>query len=605
MTTTEKNGAEAICWDLSDLFISENDEAIQRVFKDVKAKSEAFAIRYKGRVAALSAADLKSAYQDYEAIKIPLYKLCQYASLRTAIESDNDALKAFESKVDTFASDMANILLFFGLELSKIATDAQAALTASAELKDLRYALSRSFYLGKYDLSEKEEQLINIKDLTGADAFEKLYEQFTAGFMFDFEQDGKIQRLNGSQLRALRQDPDADVRKRAMELFFSRYQEHALLFSHVYNHLLKDHHLEGSLRGYRSALGPRAEAQDLSEDLINMLEAVTTASYPLVQRYYRLKSRLLDMRLSLADIYAPLPQSSQRFTYDEAKRLVLESFKAFDEDFYRGARLMFDQNRIHAPVLPAKRGGAFCSSATPDINPYVMLNFLGRARDVSTMAHELGHAIHDILASKQPLTYYHPILPLAETASVFSEMIVTDALKKQVQDPLARCNLLCNFLEDCFATSHRQNMFYRFERSCHGAMKEGLLSSDALCDQYRSELRLMFGDSVDIPDLYRWEWATIPHIFVSPFYVYAYNFGNLLVMALYQLWLEKGDEFKEKIKDILRAGSSASPLDIAKLADVDLKDEAFWKKSLAFIESQVDELEALIADHPALCQSKG
>ncbi|MEK9656844.1 MAG: M3 family oligoendopeptidase [bacterium] len=602
MTTKEKTGAEEIIWDLSDLFLSETDPQIDLVFKQIQKDAQSFSTQYKDKVATLDALALKTAYEQYERIKKPLYKLCQYASLRTAIDSADDTLKAFDSKVDTFASEMSNVMLFFGLELSALSKDTQQALLDDPVLEDLRYALQRSFYLGQYDLSEKEEQLINIKDLTGADAMEKLYEQFTSDFSFDIEIKGEMKTLNGSQLRALRQDPDPDVRKRAMELFFSRYKSHGLVFSHLYNHLLKDHHLEGSLRGYKTPLAQRAEAQDLSESLINTLESVTTSSYHLVQRYYRLKSTLLNMPLTLSDIYAPLPQAMSQYSYEESKKIVLDSFEAFDQDFYQGAKLMFDQNRIHAPVLSAKRGGAFCSSSVPEVNPYVMLNFLGRARDVSTMAHELGHAIHDILASKQPLTYYHPILPLAETASVFSEMLVTDRLKKQETDPLAKCNLLCNQLEDCFATSHRQNMFYRFERYAHGEMAKGLLSSEQLCTAYKNELALMFGDTVAVPESYHWEWATIPHIFVSPFYVYAYNFGNLLVMALYQLWLERGDTFTSQIKAILAAGSSASPLEIARLAEVDLSQASFWKKSLAYIEHVLDDLEALIQANPDLCQ---
>jgi len=334
---------------------------------------------------------------------------------------------------------------------------------------------------------------------------------------------------------------------------------------------------------------------DLDDEAVEVLHEVTTESYFLVQRYYKIKSKLLGLEhQTLADIYAPLPQSTRQYQFHEAKETVLQGFSQFDEEFYQMAKLMFDENRIDAPVNPTKRGGAFCSSSTPDLHPYVLLNYLGRQRDISTIAHELGHAIHDQFCSKQTLFNYHPILPLAETASVFSEMLITDLLLKNETDKLSRQAILTDKLEDIFATSHRQNMFSHFEMTSHNAISSQLLSSEELCHMYMNELQKMFGDSVEYTDEFRWEWASIPHIYSVPFYVYAYNFGNLLVIALYQQYLDEGKAFIPKYKQFLSKGRSISPVEITGMIGVDIKKPDFWRQSLTYIEGLIDELDSLI-----------
>jgi len=279
---------------------------------------------------------------------------------------------------------------------------------------------------------------------------------------------------------------------------------------------------------------------------------VTTESYSLVQRYYSLKAKMLNLpELTLSDIYAPLPDADRFYPFEEAKTLVLDAFQAFDEEFHTLTKTMFTEQRIDAPVEQGKRGGAFCSSSTPDLKPYVLLNYTGKVRDVSTMAHELGHAIHAMFSRQQNLTNYHSILPLAETASIFSEMVLTDYLLKNETDTAVKKALLTGKLEDIFATSHRQNMFSSFEIAAHAAINQNLQSADDLCELYSGELKKMFGNSVQMTAEYAWEWSSIPHIFNVPFYVYAYNFGNLLVLALYQQYLEEGASFKPRYKNFL------------------------------------------------------
>ena len=588
-------GADSEVWDLSDLFSGLDDPRIKIVLQDVLSGATVFEKKYKSKLNTLSTTALLAAYQEMEDLIMPFYELSQYIHLRYAIETDNDEIKQYLASIEEKGTTISNHLLFFELELGHFSEEIKAEHLNSDALGVYRYSLQRIFDTSRYNLSEKEEQIINKKDLTGEDALKKLYEELSSGFEFDFELEGKKQVLNGSQLRNLRLHADPMVRRRAMETFFQRYEDNQLVFTHLYNNILKSYQIEYDMRGYSSAIQVRNLGNDLSDKAISVLHDVTTESNRMVQRYYRLKKQILGLSdLTLSDIYAPMPSADRLYTYSEAKDMVLSAFQSFDQDFYEKAARMFDENRIHAPVLSKKRGGAFCSGSTPRVNPYVMLNFMGKARDVATMAHELGHAVHDMYCSKQRLSHYSPILPLAETASVFSEMIVTDQLLKKETDPLLKQSILTDKLEDLFATSHRQNMFSRFELETHRRVGEGLMSSQDLCDVYESELKNVFGDSVTILPEYRWEWAAIPHIFEWPFYVYSYNFGNLLVMALYQSYKEQGDDFIPLFKELLSAGSSATPKILVSKLGADIESSAFWEKSLRLIEDFLDQLEALV-----------
>ena len=581
-------------WDLSDLFLSESDPAIHDILVSSPQKAKLFHQKYRGRVIYLSTKELYAAYEELEDILTPYYKLSQFVSLAYSIDTSNHDLKKLQAIVDEVGSEISNLLLFFDLEIGSIP---EPLITQHFhEIPQYSYSLKRNYDTAKYHLTEKEEQVLNLKSLTSADAFVKLYEELTSSFEFELEVDGVVKKMNGSELRALRQHPNQEVRKKAMALFFNRYKDHEMVLTHIFNYVVKDFNVIRKLRGYHSPISKRNMGNDLPDHVIDMLHHVTEDSYSLVSRYYVIKKKLLGLsEMTLADIYAPLEQSQKKYSFDEAKDLVLRGFKAFDSQFYDYANIMFTQNRIHAPVLPKKRGGAFCSSSVPGIYPYVMLNFLGRQRDVATMAHELGHAIHACFSSIQKLTNYHAILPLAETASVFSENIILDLMKKEETSKLGKQIILTNQLEDIFATSHRQNMFSRFEIQSHEIISKSLMSSQELCELYGQELKKMFGNSVVMPDEYKWEWLSIPHLLEYPFYVYSYNFGNLLVLALYQQYLEEGPLFIPKLKQILSMGASKSPQDILKVVGVDIEDRQFWEKSIKYIDSLITELELLIS----------
>lgn len=595
MAAASQTGAETIRWNLSDLFTGITDPRIETTLKNAEEQVVTFVAHYRGKLAELSPKQMLQAFRDEEQLISPLYRLSQFAGLLTAADTADEKAKALDARVDEALSKISNQLVFFNLELAAMSADDFAKFDGAPELEDFKYPVYQTRKNARYNLSEKEEQILILKSLTSARANQKLYDELTSSFQFEFEMDGEIQRLNGSQLRSLRMHPDKDVRRRAMALFFQRFADNKLVITHLYNTLVKDFGLEQDLRGYISPISMMNTHNDLEEEAVQALIDVTTESYPLVQRYYKIKAKLLGLPdMTLADIYAPMPQSPKGYNFEDAKALVLEAFGSFDRQFQTLAKSMFDENRVDAPVTPTKRGGAFCSSSTPDLKPYVLLNFTGKLRDVSTMAHELGHAIHAMLGGDLNLSTFHAILPLAETASVFSEMVLTDYFLNREQDTAVKQALLTNKLEDIFATSHRQNMFSRFEMAAHERINQGLQSSSDLCELYLDELKNMFGDSVEYPAEYSWEWSSIPHIFQVPFYVYAYNFGNLLVLALYQQYLEEGAAFIPKYKKFLSMGSSAKPTEITALVGADISNPDFWRKSLKYIEHLIDELEATL-----------
>ncbi|MDA8575604.1 M3 family oligoendopeptidase [Candidatus Marinamargulisbacteria bacterium] len=587
--------AQAIQWDLTDLFSGFDDPKFLAVIESAPQTAEAFAQRYRGRLCTLSGDALAEAFQALEVCLIPLYEASQFVHLQFSIDTANTEIQHWVQTMDELETVVQNHSLFFNLELGTL-TEAQceAVLAESSALTVYAYTLRRIVRNAQYYLTEAEEKIVNLKTINGAQAFENLYNELTASFQFTLTVDGEEKTMNGAQLRALRQHADPAVRNTAMRLFFERYETHAIPLSKSFLAIIKDSVQSCQLRGYASPIDVMNQRNDLPTKVVDNLHAVTQASNTLVQRYYRLKKKILGLdSLTLSDIYAPMPTADAVYSFAQAKTIVLDALADFDADFHAKARRMFDENRIHAPVMPTKQGGAYCSSSTHRVNPYVMLNFLGRSRDVSTMAHELGHAIHAMYTQELPLVQQHAILPLCETASVFCEMIVSERLYAQASSDAERQALLTDKLEDLFATSHRQNMFSQFEQVAHGQLAQGPVATETLCELYTEQLRTMFGDSVTYPDGYRWEWLTIPHFISVPFYVYAYNFGNLLVLGLYQRYRENPAAFMAPFKRLLAMGKSQDPMTICQTVGVDLADPAFWESSVAYIDDLVSQLEEL------------
>jgi oligoendopeptidase F len=348
------------------------------------------------------------------------------------------------------------------------------------------------------------------------------------------------------------------------------------------------------LRGYTSPISVRNLGNELPDAVVDTLLEVCRRNTGLYQRYFQLKAKLLGMhRLRRYDIYAPVAHAEKTIEFEAAAQLVLDSFRQFSPQIAQAASRVFEQNHLDFEARPGKRGGAFCYSVTPKHTPWVLVNFTGRIRDVSTLAHELGHAVHAILASGHSVLNYHAPLPLAETASVFAEMLLSDRLLREEGDPLVQRDLLMSILDDAYATVQRQAFISIFERTAHDRIEAGC-TSEELASLYLQNLTEQFGEAVEISEEFAWEWITIPHIYHSPFYPYAYSFGQLLVLALYQQYLNEGDNFLPRYLKLLSFGGSAEPQAILAEAGLDITSPDFWQGGFNVLQSYLNRLEQII-----------
>jgi oligoendopeptidase F len=351
-----------------------------------------------------------------------------------------------------------------------------------------------------------------------------------------------------------------------------------------------------SLRGFSSPIAARNLMNDVPDEAVDALLDVCERNAEIFRRYFRLKARHLGVeRLRRYDVYAPVAEADKRYDFEDAVGIVMDAFRQFSPQFETLARRVFEDNHIDSEVRKGKQGGAFCWSVTPELSPWVKLNYQGRADDVATMAHELGHAIHGMLASDHSVFTFHSSLPLAETASTFGEMTLVDKFLAEERDEAVRRDLLFRQVDDSYATILRQAYFALFERKAHEMIAQNA-SVDELADAYMENLREQFGDSVEVSDEFRWEWVSIPHIYHTPFYVYAYAFGQLLVLSLYKQFKEEGDSFKPRYIKILSAGGSEAPGKILADAGIDIRSEAFWQGGFDVIAKMVEDLEALPVD---------
>jgi oligoendopeptidase F len=459
---------------------------------------------------------------------------------------------------------------------------------------DYRYYLEAMRNFKPYTLGEAEEKVINIKDVTGVGALETLYDAITNRYVFKLEVNGETKELTRGQLMAYVQGSDPELRAKAYQELYRVYGNDGPILGQMYQTRARDWHNENiGLRKFSSAMSVRNLANDVPDEAVNALLDVTRRNAKVFQRYFKIKAKLLGVdRLRRYDIYAPVAKSDKKFDYNDAAKMVFDSFRSFDPQIAEMAQRVFDQEHVDSEVRKGKRDGAFCWSVLPDMTPFVLLNFQGRARDVATMAHELGHAIHAMLASHHSTFTFHSSLPLAETASTFGEMMLTDKLLAEETDEAVRRDIFFKQMDDAYATIMRQVFFALFERDAHDKIQKNA-SVDELSALYMENLKEQFGDAVDLSDEFKWEWVSIPHIYHTPFYVYAYAFGQLLVFSLYQQFKAEGDSFKPKYLKVLSAGGSEAPAKILAEAGVDIRSAKFWQGGFDVLSRMVDELEKL------------
>lgn len=588
--------ATRLFWDTTPLYASAEDPAIEKDLEEAKLRGAEFRERYAGKTASLAAGELFDALAVYERLQELILKPQLYAHLLFAADSEDDAVKRLSQRTAEFGNEMGRELLFFDLELMEIGEEEFAKLfTADPRLDSYRHFLESVRKFRPHTLSEREEQLLKLKDLTGSDAFNRLFDELTASFRYSFELDGETKEMTGEDLLGLLHHADAGVRERAFSTFLKRQEEQGVVFSAVFNNVALDHRQDMDLRGYRAPMQPTNLGNEIPDQVVERLMEVSEANYPLARDYFRLKAKLLGVdRLKNSDIYAPVGGTGRAYTFDEAKDLVLESFGNFSPRFRDLATPFFEERRIDVPPRPGKTGGAFCMGMTPSLSPYLLLNHTGNLRDVTTLAHELGHGLHFVLASKQSMLNYFPPLPLAETASVFGEMLLTRMLLEREDDRQVKISLLCASIEDIIATTFRQNVLTRFEEWMHLERQNGLITSGHLCDLWWEENGKFYGDSVEMIPPYRWGWSYISHFIHTRFYCYAYTFAELLVLALFEKYLKEGDAFIPIYEEILESGGSKSPAETVRPAGINLADPGFWQQGYDLLAELIKELKRLV-----------
>lgn len=580
-------------WSLKDLFPGADSSEMKTAIKKLESNVAAFEKQRDKLTDAISADDFKAIVTQMEQNTRLAARIDQFAGLWFSEDTQNQEAQSFQARVDQLMAELSNKTLFFSIWW-KALDDAVAAKLQSAAGPEFEYWLRQIRNFKPYTLTEAEEKIVNLKDVTGAKAMQALYSAITDRYVFKVDVDGDIKELTRGELMKLAYSPNPDHRANAYKELYRVYGDDAPILGQMYQTVTRDWKSENlDLRKFNSAISVRNLSNDISDEVVDTLLGVSEENTRIFQRFFKMKAKVLGMdKLRRYDIYAPVAKSTKEYSYDKAVALTLESFGNFDPQLADISRRIFDAGHVDSEVRKGKRGGAFCSSADPAVLPYVLLNYTGAARDVSTLAHEFGHAVHAVLADKHNVFNFHSSLPLAETASTFGEMLLIDRLLEEETDPAVRRDILFGQVDDAYATIMRQVGFALFERQGHELVSQGA-SVDDLSAAYMANLNSQFGDSMDIADEFKYEWVSIPHIFYYPFYVYAYSFGQLLVFSLYQQYKAEGDSFKPRYIHLLSAGGSDSPENILKNAGVDIKDPAFWQGGYDVVAKMVDELEKL------------
>ena len=579
-------------WNLTDLFAGFDSPDLQAAFDMIEEQVTSFeGVRTKLKPDIAPDQFLKIV-QASEATSRVISKLYGFAELSFAADTQGQAAQTLQSRVDQFAAEIQNRTLFFNLWWKEL-DDVNAARLMSIS-GDNRYYLETIRLYKPHTLSEAEEKIVNLKNVTGANAFRTLYDSITNRYVFKLEVDGKVNALTRGELTPFIRGSDANLRARAYQELFRVYSEDGPILGQIYQTLVRDWHNENlTLRKFVSPISARNLNNDIPDEAVNVLLDVSRKNTGIFQRYFKLKARHLGMtKLRRYDIYAPVAKSQKKFEFEAAAQMVFESFNAFEPRIAEMARRVFNENHLDSEIRKGKDSGAFCASIVPEMTPYVLLNYQGRAEDVSTMAHELGHAIHSMLADQHNLFTFQASLPLAETASTFGEMMLIDKLLSEETDESVRRDLLFKQMDGSYLNIMRQTYFALFEKQAHAMVMKNA-SVDEICSAYFENLKEQFGDSLELSDDFKWEWVSIPHIYSVPFYVYAYAFGQLLVLSLYQQFKAEGESFKPKYLKILAAGGSESPSKALTEAGIDIRSEKFWQGGFAVLNYMVDELEKL------------
>jgi oligoendopeptidase F len=594
--TERRTGAEDILWDLGIFYSGVSDEGISNDMAGITKQAEKFVSKYRGRVGSLSGEDMYGALRELEEIYDRSGRIGTFAYLNYSTSQNDPAANALIARFEEYTADLGGKLIFFKLEwLASSDEDARKVLDDPVwkDKPQYRHYLEAERRFKPYQLSEAEEQLLLEKAVTGRQAWQRFYDQLIASIRVPF----RGEQITIAEASSKIEDPDRDVRRDAFDAITHGMRENTLPLTYLFNVLVADKAQEDKKRGYQSWISWRNLDNKVQDEVVEALVKAVTSSYDLVERHYRLKTKILGFDLVEYDRHAPLPieGGERKYTWEEARDIVLDAYRAFSPRMADVASRFFKERWIHAPLIEGKDGGAFSTGAVPSAHPFILMNFTGEASDVGTLAHEMGHGVHQFLANEaQGLLGAETPVTISEMASTFGEILVFDDLMKREGRPEVKLLMLSRELEYKFATVYRQVAFNRFEDSLHNSRREqGELSTDQITEQWLGAIRPMFGEGLRVRDEYGQWWGHVLHFVHIPGYVYGYAFGQLLVLALYNLYRQRGASFVPQFEELLAAGGSDYPDVLLAKLGVDLKDPAFWNEGIEAMRELVEQEEEL------------
>ena len=588
----DKTGAENIEWNLTDLYPSISSEELQSDKKKVLKLAEEFKTDYRGKIEHLNAELFAEALQKYEDIIEILGKIGSFAHLIWSTNTESTEYGKLLQEANELGSEVSQKLVFFDVEWLKLSDEKADELIRHENLNPWKHYLRTSRRYKEHTLTEEAEKVMSAKSVTGRAAWNRFFDETLGAARFEL--DGET--LTEQEVLSKLHSPDRDLRKRAHQSLTTTFKKHSRTLTFVFNTILADKSTNDKLRNYSHWLESRNLSNQIDDASVDALVKAVENKYGIVQRYYKLKTKLLGLdKMFDYDRYAPLLNSTKAISWEESKEMVLSAYGDFNPEMKSIASKFFEENWIDAAVKPGKRGGAYSAGTVTTVHPYVFMNFEGRLRDVQTLAHELGHGVHQYLSRKQGELQSSTPLTTAETASVFGEMLVFNRMMENLSDPKEKLALLISKIDDAIATIFRQVSMNRFENEIHHARRDGgELSTDDFSGYWHKTQHKLYGDSVELTDEYKLWWCYIPHFLHTPGYVYAYAFGELLVLALYDLY-KKSDqkEFSEKYIELLEAGGSDWPHKIVAKMGVDITDASFWENGLQLFEEMISDAEKL------------
>ena len=585
-------------WDLTDLVDDSLKTKSDLLVENIKRKVKEFENNRVILKRDLGITIFEGLLRKIESIMEDLSIVNSFAQLKYAADTSSNEAASLVLQTEKLSSEISNKILFFDLWFKKELDENNAQRLVDSISPVYREFLKYKRLLAKYSLNESEEKIINTLEVTGPSALVKIYDRMTNNFEFTIiRKRGKKKVIrtftNKEKLISLIRSPKANEREFAYKALFKTYEKNSGVLGEIYQNLVtqwKDENI--SIRGFKSPISVRNIYNNIDDTTIETLLSVCRKNVTMFHDYFKEKAKLIGVKkLRRYDLYAPISsKNTPKFTFKNATKLVLDTFSRFDPRFGTYTERLYKESHIDSEIRNGKTGGAFCYTVSPGRTPYVLLNFNGMMRDVSTMAHEFGHAIHSMFAYDKPILVSHAPLPLAETASVFGEMLLNEEIYKKLNREKKKI-FLAEQIDDMYATIIRQAFFTIFEIEAHKNIVKQSVTIDNISEYYMNNLKAQFGDSIHISDDFRWEWLYIPHFFHTPFYCYAYSFGNLLVLSLYQQYREEGNSFISKYIKILSAGGSEKPETLLRNSGFNINDSSFWQQGFDLIQMKINKLK--------------